>query len=226
MTSASALREHDAASTIRRDFDRVSDDLVAAARSLPTATLHEAGGKIGALPSAIKPVAPSFRLCGPALTVHSPGGDNLWLHRALDIARPGDVLVVHAGDAYEHGYWGEIMTTMAKVRGLGGLVIDACVRDGALLEQVGFPVFARGLCIRGTGKDYGAIGWLNAPVRIGDVTVAAGDLVVGDGDGVVVVPRARADEVVAKSHRREAEESEILRRLQAGESTMQVYGFH
>ena len=219
-------REHDAASTIRREFERVSAATVAAARALPAATLHEAGGRIGALPSAIKPVAPSFRCCGPALTVHSPGGDNLWLHRALDIARPGDVLVVHVSGVYDHGYWGEIMTTMAKVRGLAGLVIDGCVRDGTLLEEIGFPVFARGLCIRGTGKDYGAIGWLNEPVLIGDVTVSAGDLVVGDGDGVVVVPRLRAAEVVEKSLRREREEAVILQRLQAGESTMQVYGFH
>src|SRR5439155_699217 len=83
--------------------------VVAAARTLPTATLHEAGGKIGALPSIIKPVAAAFRCCGPALTVHSPGGDNLWLHRALDIAQPGDVLVVHVSGAHDHGYWGEIM---------------------------------------------------------------------------------------------------------------------
>jgi 4-hydroxy-4-methyl-2-oxoglutarate aldolase len=219
-------REHDAATTVRRVFDRVSAATVAAAQGLPTATLHEAGGRIGALPSAIKPVSPSFRCCGPALTVHSPGGDNLWLHRALDIAQPGDVLVVHVSGAYEHGYWGEIMTTMAKVRGLAGLVIDGCVRDGVLLEEIGFPVFSRGLCIRGTGKDYGAIGWLNAPVLVGDVAVSAGDLVVADRDGVVVVPRLRAAEVVAKSQQREHDEAAILRRLQAGESTMQVYGFH
>jgi regulator of RNase E activity RraA len=106
--------------TTRRDIDRVSGAVVAAARALPTATLHEAGGKIGALPSIIKPIASSFRCCGPALTVHSPGGDNLWLHRALDIAQPGDVLVVHVSGAYDHGYWGEIMTTMAKARGWPG----------------------------------------------------------------------------------------------------------
>ncbi|MCY0855201.1 MULTISPECIES: 4-carboxy-4-hydroxy-2-oxoadipate aldolase/oxaloacetate decarboxylase [unclassified Cupriavidus] len=220
------MKEHDAESTTRREFTRVAPDVVEAARALPTATLHEAGGKIGALPSAIKPVAPEFRLCGPALTVHSPGGDNLWLHRALDLARPGDVLVVHASGVYEHGYWGEIMTTAAKVRGLAGLVIDACVRDGVLLEQIGFPVFARGLCIRGTGKDYGAIGWLNEPLLIGDCRIAAGDLVVGDSDGVVVLPRGGAAEVVEKARRREADEAAILARVEAGESTMQIYGFH
>lgn len=218
--------EHDATTTTRRDFTRVAPEVIAAAHGLPTPTLHEAGGKIGALPSAIKPVASAFRLCGPALTVQSPPGDNLWLHRALDIAQPGDVLVVSVGGAYEHGYWGEIMTMMAQVRGLAGLVIDGCVRDGMLLAEIGFAVFARGLCIRGTGKDYGAAGWLNAPVLIGDIAVQAGDLVVGDGDGVVVVPQARAAEVVAKSRRREADEAAILERLRAGESTMQIYGFH
>jgi 4-hydroxy-4-methyl-2-oxoglutarate aldolase len=226
MRSGGMVIEHDAATTTRLDFARVGAELVEAARSLPAATLHEAGGKIGALPSAIRPVAPSFRICGPALTVHSPGGDNLWLHRALDVARPGDVLVVYASGVYEHGYWGEIMTTMAKVKRLGGLVIDGCVRDGVLLERIGFPVYARGLCIRGTGKDYGATGWLGAPVRIGDVAVAAGDLVVGDADGVVVVPRARAADVIERARRREADEAAILARLEAGESTLSVYGFH
>lgn len=220
------MKEHDAASTSRRDFTRVAPEVVKSGSALPTATLHEAGGKIGALPSAIKPLDPSFRLCGPALTVHSPGGDNLWLHRALDIAQPGDVLIVHTSGVYEHGYWGEIMNTMAQVRGLGGLIIDGCVRDGVLLQQMGFPVFARGLCIRGTGKDYGAIGWLNEPVMIGDIIVSAGDLLVGDRDGVVALPREKAKDIVAKGQRREAEEAEICKRLEAGETTMQIYGFH
>lgn len=211
--------------TTRREPPRVDEATVAAARNLPTATLHEAGGKIGALPSALKPIAPGMALCGTALTVHSPGGDNLWLHRALEIARPGDVLVVHCSGVHEHGYWGEIMATMAQVRGVAGLVIDGCVRDGALMAQMGFPVFARGLCIRGTGKDFGAIGWLNHPVRMGEITVHAGDLVVGDGDGLCVVPRERAAEVVEKSRRREADEAAILDRIRAGESTLDIYGF-
>lgn len=219
------MTPHDWMSTTRRDVPSLAPALVDAARTLPTATLHEAGGKIGALPAAIKSVVRGMGLAGPALTVHSPGGDNLWLHRALDIARPGDVLVVYASGAYEHGYWGEIMGTMAKARRLGGLVIDACVRDGALLAQLGFPVFCRGLAIRGTGKDFGAIGWLNAPVRIGEVVVEAGDLVVGDGDGVLVVPNGRAAEVVEASRRREATEAAILKRLEAGEATLDVYGW-
>lgn len=219
------MKKHDPALTARIDVHRLSPELLTAAARLPTATLHEAGRKIGALPSAIKPVAPGFRFAGSALTVHSPGGDNLWLHRALEVAQPGDVLVVFVHGAYEHGYWGEIMTTMAKVRGLAGLVIDGCVRDGVLLGEIGFPVFARGLCIRGTGKDFGAIGWINHPVMMGDVVVNAGDLVVGDFDGVVAIPQARAADVIAAAEKREAEEAAILRRLEARESTMSVYGW-
>jgi 4-hydroxy-4-methyl-2-oxoglutarate aldolase len=211
--------------TSRLEIDRVPTALVSAAATLPSSTLHEAAGKIGALPSAIKPVAPAFRVSGAALTVHSPPGDNLWLHRAIYVAQPGDVLVVYAGGRYEHGYWGEIMSTAAKVRGLAGLVIDGCVRDGALLAQIGFPVFARGLCIRGTGKDFDARGWINAPIRIDDVTVCPGDLIVGDGDGVVAIPRLQAEIALDAARKREADEKQYLQRLEAGEATLDIYGW-
>lgn len=215
---------HDWESTTRRVLPALSPAIVQVARGLPSATLHEAAGKTGALPSAIKPVASGMRLCGPALTVHGPGGDNLWLHRALEVARPGDVVVAHVGGAHEHGYWGEIMTGMALARGLGGLVIDGCVRDGELLRGMNFPVFARGLCIRGTGKDFGAPGWINHPVRIGEVTVCAGDLVVADDDGVFCAPADGLDELVRKAQAREADEARILQRIRAGESTLDIYG--
>ncbi|HKQ81335.1 MAG TPA: 4-carboxy-4-hydroxy-2-oxoadipate aldolase/oxaloacetate decarboxylase [Steroidobacteraceae bacterium] len=211
--------------TTRRDIVRVTRDLSAAAAEFPTATLHEAAGKIGALPWAIKPVASSFRLCGPAVTVQAPGGDNLWLHRALDAAESGDVLVVHVSGAYDHGYWGEIMSTAAQARGLGGLVIDGCVRDGVLLEQIGFPVFARGLCIRGTGKDFGARGWINSPILFHDVVVAPGDLVVGDGDGVMCIPREQVPAVLDAARTRTHFETEVLERLRNGESTLRIYGW-
>jgi len=94
-----------------------------------------------------------------------------------------------------------------------------------LLGEIGFPVFARGLCIQGTGKDFGAIGWINHPVMIGNVVVHAGDLVVGDTDGVVAIPQARAAEVVQAAQKREADEAAILKRLEAGETTMKIYGW-
>lgn len=215
----------DATRTTRLGFERVNAVDVEAASRSSAATLHEAGGKIGALPSAIKPAVAGFKLCGPAVTVASPGGDNLWLHRAIYAAQPGDVLVVHVADRYEHGYWGEVMSTAALARGLGGLVIDGCVRDGALLGGIGFPVFARGLCIRGTGKDFGARGWINAPLLIGDVVVHPGDLIFGDGDGVVCVPRADAGSVIAAAQKRDEHEEAICRRLREGETTMRIYGW-
>lgn len=215
----------DPAEAIRAEIDRTPTDILAAARGLSSATLHEAAGKIGALPSAIKPVCPGFRVCGPAITVRSPPGDNLWLHRALYVAKPGDVLVITVSGAYEHGYWGEVMSTAARAVGLGGVVIDGCVRDSVLLGEVGFPVFARGLCIGGTGKDFGARGWINHELRIGQVTVAPGDLVVGDADGVVSVPRAMAAEAVRKSRERDEWEAGICRRLMAGDNTLDLFGW-
>lgn len=208
------------------DFERVDAKLCEAARPFGTATLHEAGGKIGALPPQIKPMAPSFRVCGPAFTVQGPPGDNLRLHRALAAARPGDVIVASVGGVYEYGYWGEIMSTAGVARKLGGLVIDGCVRDGALLEGVGFPVFARGLCIKGTGKDFEARAFLGHPLLIGDVTVNPGDLVCGDTDGVCVIPRARAAEVIQKSLDREAKEAKTMEQLRAGATTMDLYGWN
>ena len=211
--------------TIAHDIVRPDAATVEAARQLPAATLHEAGGRIGVMPHAIKPVAPAFRICGPAVTVHSPGGDNLWLHRAIYVAQPGDVLVVHVSDAHDFGYWGEIMSCAAQTRQLGGLVIDGCVRDGAILADFGFPVFARGLCIRGTGKDFGARGWINHPTLFGDLTVHAGDLVVGDADGVVAIPREQAGAVVQAAVARERKEADVISQIRRGARTLEVYGF-
>lgn len=212
--------------TVQADFERTAAALVARTAQIPVATLHEAAGKAGALPAAIKPVAPSFKICGPALTVQSPPGDNLWLHRALVMAKPGDVLVVGVSGHYDAGYWGEVMSTMGRVRGLGGLVIDGCVRDGAILEQFGFPVFARGLCIRGTGKDFAARGWIGHPLMLGDIVVQAGDLIVGDTDGVVALARERVSDVLDAADKREEKEQNIIRRLEAGETTLDIYGWN
>ena len=204
-------------------FERVAASVIEAARGLGSATVHEAGGKIGVMPSAIKPVHPHFRVCGPAVTIHGPPGDNLWLHYAIYAAQPGDVLVAHCSGAFDHGYWGEVMSTAAVARGLGGLVLDGCVRDQQLLGEVGFPVFARGLCICGTDKDPHAMGCVNEPVSFEGLIVSPGDLVIGDNDGVVVVPQTRASEVVDASRARDAQELEICRRLMQGERTLDIY---
>jgi 4-hydroxy-4-methyl-2-oxoglutarate aldolase len=203
----------------------IDTDITTAARAFGSATLHEAGGKIGALPAAIKAAAPSFTICGPAFPVKTPPGDNLWLHVALAEAPAGSVLVADVGGGYEYGYFGEVMAVAAKAANLGGLVIDGCVRDGGVLERVGFPIFARGFAIHGTGKDFGGRGTVNQPIRVGEVTVNPGDLVVGDADGVVVIPKDKVEAVLAASKEREAKEATVMGRLRNGEKTLDIYSW-
>ena len=198
---------------------------LAEAARLGAATLHEAAGRIGALPSAIKPVAPDMRVTGPAFTVHIPAGDNLWIHRALYAATPGDVLVVSTSGGIEWGYWGDILNTAAIAQRLGGLVIDGGVRDVAGLCEMPFPVFSNGVCLNGTIKGYDATAWLRQPIRIGEVVVRQGDLVVGDRDGVVVLPGAAVADALVAGARRERDEAEKIARLRAGERTLDLYGF-
>jgi 4-hydroxy-4-methyl-2-oxoglutarate aldolase len=201
------------------------DDLVARAARLGASTVHEAAGRIGALPSAVTALyreQPS--VAGPAATVLCPDGDNLWLHRAIYAAAPGEVLVVEVGTGEDYGYWGEIMATAARERGIAGLVISGCVRDAVQIQRLGFPVFSTGTCIRGTVKDPKRPGALGARLRLGDVLVSPGDLVVGDADGVVVVPRDAAEQAVAAGDARERKEAGVMDQLRAGGSTLDIFG--
>jgi 4-hydroxy-4-methyl-2-oxoglutarate aldolase len=199
-----------------------SDALVGELLKQSTATVHEAMGRRGALPSEIKPIVPTMRVCGPAFTVDSPPMDNLLLHRAIYAAAAGDVLVVRIADYHEAGYWGEIMGVAAQSRGLAGLVIDGGVRDSQELAAMGFPTFARRLCIQGTTKHGG--GALNRPIVVGAVIVEPGDIVLGDADGVVVIPKAEGQAVLKTSIRRVKHEEEVKRQLRAGKSTLEIYG--
>jgi 4-hydroxy-4-methyl-2-oxoglutarate aldolase len=204
----------------------LTGELLARAAALGSATIHEAAGRIGALPAGLRPVDPSWRVAGPARTVAGERGDNLAIHHAIALAAPGDVLVVATGDdAAMWGYWGEIMSTAAAARALGALVLQGGSRDHAALPSVGFPVFSLGSSIRGTGKHQtDPAGRVGVPVRIGDVEVRDGDLVVGDIDGVVVIPASRAAEAVAAGVVREEHEADVMHRLAAGETTIEVYG--
>jgi 4-hydroxy-4-methyl-2-oxoglutarate aldolase len=193
------------------------------AQDVSAATLHEAGGKVGALPARIAPVRSGMRVIGLAYPVLASAGDNLWLHRAIYAAAPGDVLVVDVGDVEDYGYWGEVMAVAAQARGILGLVTNGGVRDGDQMRARGFPAFSAGNSIRGTGKDPEAAGVLGAGVRIGDVTVRHGDLVVGDSDGVVVIPAARALEIVRSGVERDEAELDMFGRLEAGETTLHIY---
>ena len=202
----------------------MTDSLVDSAKGLCSATLHEAAGRTGALPSSIKPLSPETALCGRAFPVRSSAGDNLYIHHGIYAASAGDVLVVDCGEAAEFGYWGEVMARAALARGIAGLVISGGVRDSRQMLAMGFPVFAANICIRGTGKDPEGQGSVARPITIGDVRIMAGDLVVGDADGVMVVAAADAEAAVAESRRRDRAEEALFRQLDAGATTLRLYG--
>lgn len=188
-----------------------------------SATLHEAAGRIGALPARLKPAYAGARFAGRALPVLSPVGDNLWIQHGIYEAEPGDVLVVATTADEAYGYWGEILSEAAKARELAALVIDGGVRDTVELAEVGFPVFSAMACIRGTLKNADSPGVVGRPVTLGGVTVHRGDLVVGDADGVVVIPADRVDVVLSASEARVAKEAHIIAQLRAGRTSLELY---
>jgi 4-hydroxy-4-methyl-2-oxoglutarate aldolase len=200
------------------------DDLLALARELGSATLSEAAGGEVALPVALRPLDRDLSFAAWALPVLSPPGDNLWLHRAVRDARPGEALVVDVLTGYEFGYWGEVLTEAARVRGVAGLVINGCVRDASAMRRSRFPVFSTGLCVTGTSKRADGDGSVGAPIRLGAVKVSRGDLVVGDEDGVVVIAADRAAEVVRAGLDRQRRELDYLDRIRGGETTITIYG--
>ena len=197
-------------------------DPLAMLRQLGAATVYEAQGAQGALDHGIKPIDPACRLAGPAYTVDCRPADNLMLHYAVQKARPGDVVVVDAKGFMEAGPWGDVLTLQAMQRGIAGLLINGCVRDANLIIELGFPVFCRGLSIKGTGKNQP--GRVGVPVSIGDVTVRPGDIVVGDRDGVAVVPHERVDATIAASLAREDKEAQQREAIAQGVSTVELLG--
>jgi 4-hydroxy-4-methyl-2-oxoglutarate aldolase len=193
-----------------------------ALRALGAATVYEAQGAKGALDSGLKPLDPASRLVGPALTVDTRPADNLMLHYALLKARPGDVLVVDAKGFVEAGPWGDVLTAAALKAGIAGLVINGAVRDASAIVEMGFPVFCRGLSIKGTGKVHR--GQVNVPVCIGEVLIRPGDIVVGDRDGLVIVAPDEAETVLASAHAREAKEADFRAAIAQGASTAELLG--
>lgn len=201
----------------------ISKELIAEISQFSSATLHEALGKTGNLPYGIKPISPKMKVCGPAFTVKTMPCDNMLLHRAYAYAKAGDVLVVNCSNFYEAGYWGDLMSLGAMTKGIAGLVIDGCVRDADDIEAMGFPVFSRGLCIKGTGNQ--GEGSLNEPIIMGEYMVNPGDIIVGDRDGVVVIPQNRVEEAIEKAYARELKEENVRKELRKGLNSLQIYGW-
>lgn len=201
-------------------IERLSKELIDQFRGIGTATVHEAYGRRGAVDWAIKPMRSGVRLCGPAFTVQCHPGDNLMLHKALQRAQPGDILVTSVEGHYEAGYWGALMATSAVAKKLGGLAIDGCIRDSAEILRMGFPIFCRGFCIKGTTKT--VLGRINHPILFGGILVHPGDLVLGDDDGIVVVRREECRTVLENSIQRIEAEKKKEEKLKAGTSSVEL----
>jgi 4-hydroxy-4-methyl-2-oxoglutarate aldolase len=193
-------------------------EIAATLQRLGSATLGEAGG----LPTdrRLKPAWPGAALAAPAYPVRCTPGDNLAVHVAVTTSPAGSVLVVDVGPVLDRGYWGEVLTTAAEAAGLAGLVIDGGVRDVAALEAHRFPVFSSTISLPGARKDQP--GTVGAPVMVGGVPVAMGDWVVGDVDGVTVVPEPSLDVVLAAGEAREAKEAGFFAALRAGATTVEL----
>lgn len=206
-----------------REVTRPPSALIQELSAYDSATVHEAYGGRGALQSDLKPLDNRMKVCGPAATVFARPGDNLILHKAIYVAAKGDVLVVSAGGYIEAGPWGEIMTLAAQERGIRGLVIDGSVRDSNAIRDLHFPVFSRGVCIKGTTKEN--LGPINQPLQIGGVSIQPGDAILGDADGVVAVAARDLPAVLEKCRQRTEKEGRIREELKKGKSTLELYGF-
>lgn len=195
------------------------EDIAALARYSP-ATIHEAQGRRGALSSRLKPVDYRMKLCGPAFTVKSSPRDNIMLQLAINYAKPGDIIVVSAGEYEEAGSFGDVLANACLAKGIGGLVTDTGVRDTLQLRDLGFPVFSLSVCIKGTVKE--TLGTTNDTLMVGGEIIHPGDVIVGDADGLVVVRRDEVAAVAKLSQAREDAEAAFIEAYKSGRSVVDV----
>ena len=202
MSQAAALPD------VIRDIERVDPSFVEHASKYPSSILADVAGRRGALSGRITPLASTMRFAGPAVTVEVRPGDNLMIHAALALAKPGDVLVVDGKGDVSSALMGEIMCQQAVALGVAAVVIDGAVRDSEAIRELGFPMYAAGLNPNGPTKS--VAGRLNHPISIGGVSVNPGDLVVGDADGVTVIERAKAMDLLPLAAEKVAAETKRI----------------
>jgi RraA family protein len=190
--------------------------LIKALAAMVTAHLSDNMNRLVAGGAALRPMHRGGKLCGPAFTVKVSPGDNLMVHKAIDIAAPGDVIVVDAGGDLTHAIIGDIMSSHAEKRGVAGFVIYGAIRDSAEIGARRFPVYACGVTHRGPYKN--GPGEINAPIALGGMVVHPGDIIVGDADGVVAVPLAHAAEILALARSQLAKETATLKAIAAGKA--------
>lgn len=192
-------------------------------RKLPLGNICDANGKKGCMNASVHPLNAECVVAGLAYTVKGEAGDNLAIHRAIYKAPAESVLVVDIDGYCGAGHFGEIMATACQVQKIAGLVIDGSVRDADDIQSLKFPVFACGLNANGTKKDY--LGELNVPIRCGGVLVQPGDVVIGTCDGVAIIPRAAAEEVLLRAEAIAEKEDRVVQQLREGKTTLDIYRF-
>ncbi len=198
-------------------------DIASEFKGIPTGNICDMNNREGSMDSGIKPLHYQFELTGYAMTVTCLPGDNLTIHRAIAEAKPGVVLVINCRGFLEAGVFGELFATSCRARGIAGVVIDGACRDKKDLIDMNYPVFSRGVCPNGTLKE--TCGEINTVIECGGRVVAPGDIIVGDADGVVVIPQARAETILKKAQAKKAKETELKVLLAQGRTTAELMGF-